>query len=67
MEDWGLVSKFAQIQLVHTTVAVCWVIQCLPMVQVAMVINQTTWIQYLRTLNATVMHGNVIVFIREPS
>ena len=60
MEDGDLVSKCAPIQLDRTTVAVCWVIQCLPMVQVAMVINQATWIQYLRTLNATVMYGNVI-------
>ena len=37
MEDLDCVSKIAQIQLVHTTVAVCWVIQCLPMVQVAKV------------------------------
>ena len=61
MEDGDLVSKCAPIQLVHTTVAVCWVIQCLPMVQVAMVSTQATWIQYLHTLHATVMYGNVIM------
>ena len=37
MEDWGHVSKCAQIRLVHTTAAVYLVIHCLPMVLVAMV------------------------------